>query len=140
MNADGKLPAIEPLSPPENVMLQRSKVCGEDLHKQFFAAALFSQSGRINKKNSLAGKAQMQCMHLCCPTFNNQSGLNKIMNIEIVFLIILIILSMILIWQFFGYPIFIGFIALRNKPKIKDYTYKPFVSILIPTFNEEKAI
>jgi len=59
------------------------------------------------------------------------------MNIEIAFLFIL---SMILIWQFFGYPIFTGFIALRNKPKIKDYTYKPFVSILIPTFNEEKLI
>jgi biofilm PGA synthesis N-glycosyltransferase PgaC len=59
------------------------------------------------------------------------------MNIEIVFLIIL---SMILIWQFFGYPIFMAFIALRNQPKIKDYTYKPFVTILIPTYNEEKVI
>ena len=59
------------------------------------------------------------------------------MNIEIVSLIVL---SIILIWQFFGYPIFMAFIALRNKPRIKDYTYKPFVTILIPTFNEEKVI
>ncbi len=31
-------------------------------------------------------------------------------------------------------------IALRATPKNKDYSYQPFVSILVPTYNEEKVI
>jgi len=72
---------------------------------------------------------------IICLIFN--TPVRIIMNIEIV---VLIFLSITIIWQFFGYPIFTAFIALRGKPRIKDYTYKPFVSILVPTFNEEKVI
>lgn len=36
---------MELLSPPEYEISQRSKVCGVDVHKQFFVAALLSQSG-----------------------------------------------------------------------------------------------
>jgi transposase len=45
VNADGKLPSKEVLSPLEYEMSQRSKVCGVDVHKQFFVAALLSLSG-----------------------------------------------------------------------------------------------
>ena len=49
-NADGKLPSKEVLSPPEYEMSQRSKVCGVDIHKQFFVAALLSQVGESTIK------------------------------------------------------------------------------------------
>jgi len=45
VNADGKLPSMEVLSPLEYEMSQRSKVCGIDVHKQFFVAALLSRTG-----------------------------------------------------------------------------------------------
>jgi len=45
VNSDGKSPSMELLSPQEYEMSQRSKVCGVDVHKQFFVAALLSQSG-----------------------------------------------------------------------------------------------
>ena len=31
-------------------------------------------------------------------------------------------------------------VALRSNPKIKDYSFQPFVSIIVPTYNEEKVI
>jgi cellulose synthase/poly-beta-1,6-N-acetylglucosamine synthase-like glycosyltransferase len=31
-------------------------------------------------------------------------------------------------------------IALRAKPKNRDYGYQPFVSIIVPAYNEEKVI
>jgi cellulose synthase/poly-beta-1,6-N-acetylglucosamine synthase-like glycosyltransferase len=31
-------------------------------------------------------------------------------------------------------------VALRSKPKIKDYSFQPFVSVIVPTYNEEKVI
>ena len=30
--------------------------------------------------------------------------------------------------------------ALKSKPKNKDYSYPPFVSIIVPTYNEENVI
>jgi cellulose synthase/poly-beta-1,6-N-acetylglucosamine synthase-like glycosyltransferase len=30
--------------------------------------------------------------------------------------------------------------ALKSKPKNKDYSFQPFVSIIVPTYNEEKVI
>lgn len=57
-----------------------------------------------------------------------------------ILIFILLIVSFILIWQFVGYPLLMAIVALRTKPKEKDYSYQPFVSILVPTFNEEKVI
>ncbi len=48
--------------------------------------------------------------------------------------------SFLLIWQFLGYPILMGLIALRAKPKEKNYAYTPFVSIIVPAYNERKVI
>jgi cellulose synthase/poly-beta-1,6-N-acetylglucosamine synthase-like glycosyltransferase len=31
-------------------------------------------------------------------------------------------------------------IALREKPKKENYRYQPFVSIIVPIYNEEKVI
>jgi transposase len=56
MNADGKLPSKEVLSLPEYEMSQRSKVCGVDVHKQFFVAALLSQTGGSIIKRFLSNK------------------------------------------------------------------------------------
>jgi len=31
-------------------------------------------------------------------------------------------------------------VAIRARPKEKDYSFQPFVSIVVPTYNEEKVI
>lgn len=54
--------------------------------------------------------------------------------------VLLYFLSFLLIWQFVGYPLLMAIIALRSKPKNKDYSFQPFVSIVVPTYNEEKVI
>jgi cellulose synthase/poly-beta-1,6-N-acetylglucosamine synthase-like glycosyltransferase len=54
--------------------------------------------------------------------------------------ILLYLLSFLLIWQFVGYPSVMGMIALRSKPKEKDYSFQPFVSIIVPAYNEETVI
>jgi len=53
---------------------------------------------------------------------------------------LLYLTSVLLIWQFIGYPLFMAIITLKSKKKDKDYDYKPFVSIIVPTYNEEKNI
>jgi len=55
-------------------------------------------------------------------------------------IILLYLASLLIIWQFVGYPLLMAIIALRSKPKLKDYTFQPEVSILVPTFNEENSI
>ena len=55
-------------------------------------------------------------------------------------IILLHLLSFLLIWQFVGYPALMVVVALRAKPKNKDYSFQPFVSIIVPTYNEEKVI
>jgi cellulose synthase/poly-beta-1,6-N-acetylglucosamine synthase-like glycosyltransferase len=52
----------------------------------------------------------------------------------------LYVVSILLIWQFVGYPVLMGLVALRATPKKKNYTYTPFVSIIVPTFDEQKVI
>ncbi|MFZ2071234.1 MAG: glycosyltransferase [Halobacteriota archaeon] len=59
------------------------------------------------------------------------------MNINI---ILLYLLSFLLIYQFVGYPALMAIVALKSKPKEKDYSFQPFVSIIVPTYNEEKVI
>lgn len=56
------------------------------------------------------------------------------------YLYLLFILSSLLVWQFVGYPVIMSIIALMSKPLKKDYHFQPFVSILIPTYNEESVI
>lgn len=53
---------------------------------------------------------------------------------------ILYLFSFLFIWQFVGYPALTAVVSYFSKPCEKDYTYKPFVSILIATYNEESVI
>jgi len=53
---------------------------------------------------------------------------------------LLCILSFLLVWQFVGFPLFMGIVALRKKATDKDYSFQPFVSIIVPTYNEEANI
>lgn len=55
-------------------------------------------------------------------------------------IILLYFLSFLLIWQFVGYPSLMAIVALKSKSKNKDYSYQPFVSIIVPTYNEDKVI
>jgi len=52
------------------------------------------------------------------------------MNITV---ILLYLISFAIIWQFVGYPSLMAVVAIRAQPKNKDYSYQPFVSIVVPT-------
>ncbi len=58
----------------------------------------------------------------------------------LLWLFVIVGVSALLIWQFVGYPLLMATVALRAKPRVVDYTYQPFVSILVPTYNEETVI
>lgn len=53
---------------------------------------------------------------------------------------LLCLVTGLLIWQFVGYPLVMGLVASRSEPYNKRYTYVPFVSIIVPAYNEERAI
>jgi len=55
-------------------------------------------------------------------------------------LILLYVLSLLLRWQFVGYPLLMAIIALKSNPENKDYAFQPFVSIMVPRYNEGKVI
>jgi len=55
-------------------------------------------------------------------------------------LVLLYFGSFLLIWQFVGYPSLMAVVAIRARPKNKDYSFQPFVSVIVPTYNEEKVI
>lgn len=57
-----------------------------------------------------------------------------------VIIVLLCVFSFLVIWQFVGYPAFMGLVALRAKPGKKTSSYEPYVSIVVPAFNEEKVI
>jgi biofilm PGA synthesis N-glycosyltransferase PgaC len=55
-------------------------------------------------------------------------------------LIAVYVLAFLLIWTFVGYPLLMLRFALRRRKVRKNYSFQPFVSILVPTFNEEDVI
>ena len=55
------------------------------------------------------------------------------MNITV---ILLYLISFAIIWQFVGYPSLMAVVAIRARPKEKDYSFQPFVSVIVPTYNE----
>lgn len=58
-----------------------------------------------------------------------------------IILTILYLLSFLVLYQFLGYPSIMALIALKGKKgHVKDYTFEPYVSIIAPTFNEERVI
>jgi len=52
----------------------------------------------------------------------------------------LFLVSSLLIWQFVGYPLVMGLFALRAQPTKKNYAFTPFVSIIVPAYNEATVI
>jgi cellulose synthase/poly-beta-1,6-N-acetylglucosamine synthase-like glycosyltransferase len=48
--------------------------------------------------------------------------------------------SSLLIWQFVGYPLVMGLVALKAQPRKKNYAFTPFVSIIVPAYNEATVI
>ena len=54
--------------------------------------------------------------------------------------VLLYLISFTLIYQFVGYPLLMGLIASRSNSESKDYSCKHFISIIVPTYNEEKVI
>jgi len=55
-------------------------------------------------------------------------------------IILLYLLSFLIIWQFVGYPTFMCIVGLTAKPQNKDYSFQPFISVIVPTYNEENVI
>jgi biofilm PGA synthesis N-glycosyltransferase PgaC len=49
-------------------------------------------------------------------------------------------LAALLIWVFVGYPLVMLRVALTRRDVEKNYSFQPFFSILVPTFNEEAVI
>jgi len=50
------------------------------------------------------------------------------------------VLAALLIWVFVGYPLLMLRFALSRRGVEKNYSFQPFFSILVPTFNEEAVI
>jgi len=59
------------------------------------------------------------------------------MNITV---ILLYLISFAIIWQFVGYPSLMAVVAIQAKPKSRNYYFQPFVSVIVPTYNEAKVI
>ena len=55
-------------------------------------------------------------------------------------LIVAYVLALLLIWTFVGYPLLMVRFALRRRDVKKNYSFQPFISILVPTFNEEAVV
>jgi len=55
-------------------------------------------------------------------------------------LIVAYVLALLLIWTFVGYPLLMIRFALRRRDVKKNYSFQPFISILVPTFNEEAVV
>jgi biofilm PGA synthesis N-glycosyltransferase PgaC len=52
----------------------------------------------------------------------------------------LYIISSLLIWQFVGYPLVMAIVALRARPRPRNETFTPLVSIIVPAYNEAAAV
>jgi cellulose synthase/poly-beta-1,6-N-acetylglucosamine synthase-like glycosyltransferase len=50
------------------------------------------------------------------------------------------VLAALLIWVFVGYPLLMLRVSLTHRDVEKNYSFQPFFSILVPTFNEEAVI
>jgi len=60
--------------------------------------------------------------------------------VTVIVVVALCLVSLLLIWQFVGYPVLMGLVALAAKPKVKEGAYTPFVSIIVPAYNEREVI
>ena len=55
---------------------------------------------------------------------------------------LLVLFTVLLLWQFLGYPLFMSLMYKKRKRRLpdKDYSYQPFISIIVPAYNEEHVI
>ncbi len=55
---------------------------------------------------------------------------------------LLVLFTILLLWQFLGYPLFMSLMYKKHKNCLsaKDYSYQPFISIIVPAYNEEHVI
>ncbi len=53
-----------------------------------------------------------------------------------------VLCTFLVFWQFLGYPLCMALIYIRSKrpSSDKDYSYQPFITIIVPAYNEEKLI
>lgn len=47
---------------------------------------------------------------------------------------------MALVWHFVGYPLLMGMVSERNEPDVSFGSFEPFVTVIVPTYNEEEVI
>lgn len=55
-------------------------------------------------------------------------------------ILILYLISFLIVWQFVGYPLLMAIFATRFKQSDLGIEYKPFVSIIVATYNEAAVI
>lgn len=60
--------------------------------------------------------------------------------ITLILLALLVFFTALLFWQFLGYPLFMSLFCKDKSRLSKDYLFKPFISIIVPTYNEERVI
>ena len=54
---------------------------------------------------------------------------------------LLVFFTSLLCWQLLGYPLFMALIyRIKDNIPSKDYAYQPFISIIVPTYNEESVV
>lgn len=64
-------------------------------------------------------------------------GLMLLVNpLSAIVVVLLFVFSFLIIWQFVGYPCLMALTALRSRPEDKDYSFQPFISVILPTFHE----
>jgi len=55
---------------------------------------------------------------------------------------LLVLFTVLVFWQFLGYPLLMAMIRkkCRRCRSGKDYSYQPFISVIVPSYNEEPVI
>ncbi|MGZ4848527.1 MAG: glycosyltransferase [Halobacteriota archaeon] len=64
----------------------------------------------------------------------------NIFSIYTLGLVVVYVLALLLIWTFVGYPLLMLRFALHRRDDNKNYSFQPFISIIVPTYNEEAVI
>jgi poly-beta-1,6-N-acetyl-D-glucosamine synthase len=61
--------------------------------------------------------------------------------LSLTIIVVCLLCTLFVYIQFFGYPIFMAnFLTTKENKNGKDYNHQPYISIIIPTYNEEKTI
>ena len=60
--------------------------------------------------------------------------------VALILLALLVILAALVFWQFLGYPLFMSIFYKDRSGVSRDYLFKPFISVIVPTYNEERVI